>query len=46
MLEHVLTEVEAPDRWIYLAYDDWGNPVHMTREQWEVIFRPGPEDQS
>jgi len=46
MLEQVLTEFEAPDRWIYLAYDDLGSPYFMTREQWDHIFRPSPEDQS
>jgi hypothetical protein len=46
MLQQVLTEFEAPDRWIYLAYDDFGSPYFMTREQWDHIFRPSPEDQS
>lgn len=41
----VLIELEAPDRWVYVLYDDTGQAVYVSREEWDVLCRPGPEDQ-
>ena len=43
---HVLLEFEAPDRWVYVVFDDRGVPVYITKLEWEFLFRPSPEDQS
>ncbi len=42
----VLLEFEAPDRWVYVVFDESGEPYYVTKDEWESLFRPGPEDQS
>lgn len=46
MRPHILVELEAPDRWRYVYFDDHGNTREVTQDEWEALFRPGPEDQS
>lgn len=46
MRPHILLEFEAPDRWVYMYFDDSGETRLVTQDEWEALFRPGPEDQS
>ena len=46
MRPQVLLEFEAPDRWVYVVFDDGGEPSYVTKDEWESLFRPGAEDQS
>ncbi|HEU5170778.1 MAG TPA: hypothetical protein VFU46_09580 [Gemmatimonadales bacterium] len=46
MRPQILLEIEAPDRWLYMYVDDDCEVRLVTRDEWEALFRPGPEDQS
>lgn len=46
MRPQILLELEAPDRWLYMYVDDDCEVRLVTRDEWEALFRPGPEDQS
>jgi|FLYL01.1.fsa_nt_gi hypothetical protein len=46
MRPHVLLELEAPERWVYLYVDDNCDTHYVSQDEWEALFRPGPEDQS
>jgi len=36
---------DALEGWIFLDYQDDGRVVALARNQFEAIYRPGPEDQ-
>lgn len=46
MRPQILVEFEAPDRWRYIYFDEYGDTREVTLDEWEMLFRPGPEDQS
>ncbi len=41
----LLLEENAPDAWVFLHYEDDGRVVALTPEEYEVLYRPSPEDQ-
>lgn len=45
MRHSALLEEDLYEGWIYLLFDDRGNVTSMTRDEWEAMVRPDPEDQ-
>jgi hypothetical protein len=41
----MLLDGDAPERWIFLDYEDDGRVVALTPQQYESIYRPDPDDQ-
>lgn len=35
----------APERWVFLDYEDDGHVLTLTPQQYEAIYRPDPDDQ-
>lgn len=41
----LLLDDDAPGRWVFLDYEDDGNVLALTPQQYESIYRPDPNDQ-
>lgn len=40
-----LLDEDAPERWIFLDYGDDGRVFLLTRQRYESLYRPDPDDQ-
>lgn len=41
----LVLDEDAPDRWLFLDYQEDGRVVRLTRQRYERIYRPDPGDQ-
>lgn len=41
----LLLDEDAPERWRFLDYREDGQVLRLTRQRYEAIYRPDPDDQ-